>query len=143
MSIIGEMMEEMYEDQLSVKAVNNIIQSNKKVQKEEFNIGQISDGYHTFDELYEHRIELWITVCKLISTDPYSNLNPWKTTVHSDGSVWNGWFLLGIEKEPGKQITYHLPMSRWEECFFAETLDKAPLYDNHSSNDVLQRLKTL
>ena len=28
--------------------------------------GDISDGYHTFDELYEHRIALFITLARLL-----------------------------------------------------------------------------
>ena len=65
----------------------------------------------------------------------------WRSKAHSDGSVWDGWFVLGIFKETGRQITYHLPMSKWEECNFADTLDKAPVWDGHSPEDVLERLK--
>jgi hypothetical protein len=50
---------------------------------------------------------------------------------------------MGIGKEKGKQISYHLPLSRWDETYFAETLDKAPEWDGHTSADVLERLKTL
>lgn len=103
---------------------------------------QVSDGYHTFGELYDHRIELYI---KLLSTlsGVHPRYVPWRTTAHSDGSVWDGWFLLGIGKETGKQITYHLPMSRWKECPFALTIAKAPEWDGHTSADVLERLKNL
>lgn len=45
--------------------------------------------------------------------------------------------------EAGTQITYHLPIDRWEECSFAETLDKAPKWDGHTSADVITRLKNL
>lgn len=27
------------------------------------NAGEVSDGYHTFDELYEHRVALFIALC--------------------------------------------------------------------------------
>lgn len=30
------------------------------------------------------------------------------TEVHSDGSIMEGWFLLGIHKYQGHQITYHM-----------------------------------
>ena len=50
---------------------------------------------------------------------------------------------MGINKEAGNQITYHLPIDCWDECKFAETLDKAPDYDNHTSNDAILRLKTI
>ncbi len=31
------------------------------------------DGYHTFDELYDHRITLYISLCKQIVRQPYDN----------------------------------------------------------------------
>jgi hypothetical protein len=104
----------------------------------------ISDGYHTFGELYEHRIALYIALAQKYSYHETPN-SPlvWRSKVHSDCTVWEGWFLLGVDIEPGKQITYHLPISKWDECSFAETLDKAPEFDGHTSADVLERLKAL
>jgi len=115
----------------------------------------ISDGYHTFNELYEHRIVLFVALCRLMvrdwqrlpsSTDfdkPWNKCPVWRSLAHSDGSVWDGWFILGIHQIDGFQITYHLPMSKWDECEFGLTLDCAPKYDGHTSNDVLERLKQL
>jgi len=100
----------------------------------------ISDGYHTFDELYEHRITLFIALCKK-SQDFIVDV--WRSQIHSDGSNYDGWFILGIGKETGKQITYHIPNSLWEETNFAETLKKAPEFDGHTPQDVLLRLKQL
>ena len=110
--------------------------------------GRISDGYHTFDELYEHRIELWITLCRMFRYKINGNgihRDVWKTRFHSDGSYIDGWFVLGLGNNSyyGPQITYHLPISKWDECSFADTLDKAPEWDGHTSVDVLQRLRKL
>lgn len=99
---------------------------------------KISDGYHTFGELYDHRITLFILVARR-----EKKIQVWRSKKHSDGSEWAGWFLLGIGKEKGYQITYHLPIEKWDECGFAETLDAAPEFDGHTSNDVLNRLKLL
>jgi hypothetical protein len=111
----------------------------------------ISDGYHTFKELYEHRITLYIALCRMYlkwqshydegQLDYYKTV--WRSKAHSDGSIWDGWFLLGIGKKSGEQITYHLPLAKWEECNFAAILDKAPEFDGHTSEDVLQRLSQL
>lgn len=114
----------------------------------------VSDGYHTMDELYEHRIQLFLTLCHQIHrlsefTDYFKedrhNLRVWRSKNHSDGkSAFGGtWFVLGIGKDAGKQITYHLPIKLWEETDFAETLEVAPEWDGHTSNDVLNRLKNL
>jgi hypothetical protein len=48
---------------------------------------------------------------------------------------------LGLGKEEGKQITYHLPMDKWKDCEFAQTLDQAPEFDFHTPQIVLDRLK--
>lgn len=113
---------------------------------------EISDGYHTFDELYDHRITLYIALCKVYEefiapsvydSDKGRKQDVWRSQKHSDGSNYDGWFILGIGKEKGKQITYHIPNERWEETNFAETLEKAPEFDGHTSADVLERLKNI
>lgn len=105
---------------------------------------QVSDGFHTMDELYTHRICLYITLCKALTFTTSSAAYPvWRSKFHADGSAYDGWFILGIRKEKGKQISYHLPLARWESTDFAETLDKAPEWDGHGSGDVLIRLHEL
>ncbi len=107
--------------------------------------GLVSDGYHTFDELYDHRITLWIALCRSYRTHGSRTMPPdvWRSTLHSDGSAFDGWFVLGFGKQSGNQITYHIPISRWEETGFAETLDRAPKWDGHKPSDVIERLKRL
>ncbi len=105
-------------------------------------VGETSDGYHTFNELYEHRIQLWITLCRelWVSRENVEQL-AWRSKLHSDGSSLEGWFVLGVGHNT--QITYHVPLERWDDCGFAATLERAPTFDGHTSADVLQRLKTL
>lgn len=135
---------------LQVTAAQEINAQIARAKKEvAVDTNRISDGYHTFGELYEHRIELFITVCRLhvvqsillYGTSDQGSV--WRTKLHSDGSSFDGWFVLGINGQPGQLITYHLPISKWDECSFAETLDKAPEFDGHTSADVLERLKSL
>lgn len=107
------------------------------------------DGYHSFTELYDHRIELFIALCHHQKTiyDEFGGRKDfeavWRSKLHSDGTEYEGWFILGIRKEPGKQITYHLPTERWEDTEFAKTLDRAPEFDGHTSADVIERIKNL
>jgi hypothetical protein len=109
------------------------------------------DGYHTFGELYEHRIAIFITLCKLLKRQENAVLPPshpddsfvWRSKLHSDGTAWEDWFVLGIGIEKGEQITYHLPMSKWDETNFASDREKAPEWDDHTPPDVLERLKKL
>lgn len=112
---------------------------------------QVSDGYRTMDELYEHRVTLWIALCRVVEhnrliIDQINKTNTycaWRSKLHSDGTEYEGWFVLGLNGAPGRQITYHLPLSRWEETEFAKTLERAPEYDGHTSADVLERLKRI
>ena len=104
--------------------------------------GSVSDGYHTFDELYEHRCRLYMELCYQVKFSTGKAV--WCSIVHSDGTWFDGWFVLGINKEPGKQITYHLPMKMYHEAIqFAEIIPMAPEYDGHTSAQVLERIKEL
>lgn len=109
------------------------------MKEEQIDTNLISDGYHTFGELYEHRIVLYMALCAMIADSEYV----WRTKVHSDDSVWDGWFILGIGSKHGEQITYHLPDSKWDGCNFASPINKAPEWDGHTANDVLERIKTM
>jgi hypothetical protein len=113
----------------------------------------VSDGYHTFTELYAHRIQLFISLCRSKKlartmlekqgTVMNGETQVWRSKLHSDGKAWDGWFIMGINKAPGEQISYHLPESYWAETDFAETLELAPKWDGHTPADVITRLKTL
>lgn len=99
--------------------------------------GQISDGYHTFDELYAHRVRLFSA---LMRAHPDKS---WWSFKHHDGSVWDGWIIAGIDT-PAGPATYHLPVSEIE--FFNEgvrQLRRGKEWDGHTSDDVLERLKSL
>ena len=98
--------------------------------------GSTSDGYHTFDELYEHRH--WLFLCLMKSAPERA----WASRLHSDGTCLDGWFIAGMELSDGKQISYHLPDRLWEavECLGVETTDPPP-WDGHSGADVVARLQ--
>lgn len=95
--------------------------------------GDTSDGYHTFNELYEHRHALFSVICK--------QNNGWKSRKHSDGTMWDGWFIAGVETPQG-QATYHIPERLWDE-FDCIEFQKAPEWDGHTADDVIKRIKHL
>lgn len=105
--------------------------------------GETSDGYHTFNELYEHRIVLFCALGRAILDNEYSRLIPWKSKKHSDGTVWDGWFIAGIGNKKGEQISYHIPIDKWRDFSDFRTRAKAPDWDGHTPQDVLERLKKL
>jgi hypothetical protein len=106
----------------------------------------VSDGYHTFGELYEHRCTLWVALCGMVSQgfrERVKKEEVWRSRVNSDGSKWEGWFLLGMFTDAGKQISYYLPEGMWEMCGYAKEMEKAPEFDGHTSKDVIKRINKL
>lgn len=95
----------------------------------------VSDGYHTFSELYDHRIMLWILLLKHYKADAF------KTLRDHDGASMEGYFIAGLNTEFG-QLTYHLPCIYWNHIDAAE-LPRNEGFDNHNSEDVLSRLAAL
>lgn len=117
-------------------------QINDLIQEHGVDTNQLSDGFHTIGELYEHRIVLYITLLKFVCEFLPEGI-VWRSKKHSDGSAWDGWFIMGVCHKPGSQITYHLPESYWDETHFALEIHNAPDWDGHTPADVLDRLKKL
>jgi hypothetical protein len=125
---------------MTTEKINQLIAKNSESGKIKTN--EISDGYHTFKELYDHRCNLFILSCKLLlKNNP--NAKVWKTLTRHDYLQDVGWFLMGINTEEGNQITYNLKIDYWDLCDFAETIRRAPKWDGHTSNDVINRLNTI
>lgn len=102
-------------------------------------VGEISDGYHTFDELYEHRCVLFLHLLKALHR--ISN-DGWWSRKHHDGTEFPGWVIAGaFLGEEDKAITYHLP-EKWIPTLmkYAINIEPAPEWDGHTSADVLNRL---
>src|SRR5687767_13532920 len=103
----------------------------------------ISDGYHTMDELYEHRMILFCALFNSLSSDEFV----WKSKFHSDGSpMFEGMFIAGIGYRVGMQITYHLDLKYWDLCGNDQhvmDMRNIPVYDSHNSQDVIHRLTRL
>jgi hypothetical protein len=95
--------------------------------------GKISDGYHTFDELYDHRCHLFIA---LMRSNPAIS---WRSKVHDDGSMYPEWFIAGMRLPTG-QISYHLPQWMWPMLNGIESIEPAPKWDGHTAADVVKRL---
>ena len=99
-------------------------------------IGDLSDGYHTFNELYHHRAILFSLICNLMSD------KAWKSKLHDTGDMYDGMFIVGIET-PSGQATYHYDIDPYWEMFKAKELEKAPKWDGHTPQDAIERLSTL
>ena len=108
----------------------------------EISTEEISDGFHTFKELYEVRRVLnaalfneWFKLKKY---------NVHKSRKHYDGKLCfnGGWFIVYAELPKG-QISFHYEEKYWDEFKIPET-DKALIeFDGHNTNDVCRRISAL
>jgi hypothetical protein len=102
--------------------------------KIECDVGNVSDGYHTYNELYAHRCALFAGLMKA-----YPELS-WKSKQHEDGSKLKGWFIAGMHL-PSGDITYHLPTKQfWSKLSYVKELEFGEPWDGHTPNDVILRL---
>lgn len=97
------------------------------------NIGEFSDGYHTFNELYHHRAVLFSVICNTMPD------KAWKSKLHDTGDMYDGMFIVGIETEQG-QATYHYDIEPYWDMFKVKELEKAPKWDGHTPSDAIQRI---
>lgn len=96
--------------------------------------GNITDGSHTFDELYYHRMVLFSVICNSNSD------KAWKSWLHDDGTMFDDYFIVGIETPEG-QFTYHYHKDAWED-FHVPIVELAPEWDGHTPEDIT-RLNSL
>ena len=119
-----------------IDEINNIIKENK--ESKNISTKEISDGHHTFGELYRHRILLFCTICNL-----FPDIS-WKSRKHYDEEndpMFFDSFIAGINTPDGI-ATYHIKLQYWD-LFDIPELERAPKYDSYSSEDVIDRILTL
>jgi len=90
--------------------------------------GLISDGYHTFDELYEHRMILFSVILNS------NKQKSWKSKLHDDGTMFDDYFIVGITTTEGN-YTYHYHIDNWD-LFDVKELQYAPKWDGHQPSDI-------
>ncbi len=100
-------------------------------------IGDVSDGFHTFNSLYEQRMILFAALVKA-----YKN-KAWKSYRHEDGEYCfgGGWFVVGIDTPEGS-YTYHYENKYWD-MFDCIDLPRAKHWDGHTEDDAETRLMSL
>ena len=113
---------------MSVEKINNMI--DKLDDK-----GQISDGSHTFNELYYHRMVLFSVICNSHKDRCY------KSKLHDDGTMYPGYFIVGINTPEG-DYSYHYEMKYWN-YFDVPEIDRAPEWDGHKPEDVTRLVSLL
>ena len=88
----------------------------------------ISDGQHTFGQLYDHRAKLFAL---------FVNSHPdfaWKSKKHADGTMYDNYFIVGVSGTKG-DYSYHYSMDYWD-LFKCAPVEYAPVYDGHQPDDL-------
>ena len=100
-------------------------------------IGEVSDGFHTFNGLYEQRMILFAALVKAYKD------KAWKSYRHEDGEYCfgGGWFIVGIDTPEGS-YTYHYENKYWD-MFDCADLPRAKHWDGHTEADAETRLMSL
>lgn len=135
-------------DELKEKVDFSVIQNNvlNHPDKEQF-----SDGYHTFEELYNFRkiynatlFNEWAgdyNYAKGINNVAYDVHKSWR---HNDGELCfgGGWFIV-VAVLPTGQISNHYEAKDWDLFRIPETPTAKYEWDGHETKDVLKRLMEL
>lgn len=98
--------------------------------------GDLSDGYHTFNQLYYQRCVLFASLVRL------NKDKSWKSFKHSDGKYCfdsNGeWFIVDIDTPIGS-YTYHYEKKYWD-LFECQELECGKEWDGHTEEDISRLL---
>ena len=100
------------------------------------NIGEVSDGYHTFNELYHTRA---ILNAALFNAHP--NIC-WKSKKHyneENDPMYDGYFIVGMDTPYG-QATWHYELKYWD-LFNVQELNRARQFDLHTNEEALERIQ--
>lgn len=126
-----------------------------KVAKEEFesmidylevenekpvDIGEVSDGYHTFNELYRYRMLYNAAFFNLLARN--GQVEVCKSRKHSDGEKCFGsddWFIV-MAILPTGQVSNHYKSKYWD-LFDVPERETAFEYDGHTPNEAADRLE--
>ena len=97
-------------------------------------IDDLSDGFHTFRQLYYQRMMLFATIVK------QNKDKAWKSLRHEDGELCfgGGWFIVGVDTPEGS-YTYHYE-DNFYSLFDCIELERGKHWDGHTEKDVTRLL---
>lgn len=116
----------------AISRINDIIDS---LQQEQTDMAEVSDGYHTFNELYYYR---------MLYNAAFFNLLPkeWvhKSKRHHTGEecFGGGWFIV-MANLPTGQISNHYELKDWD-LFKIPEREIADEWDGHTPQEAAERL---
>lgn len=98
---------------------------------------ELSDGFHTMGELYDHRRALTAALAYALPSDL-----SWRSKAHhpQDAPMFEGgYFIVGIDLPTGT-ITYHYQLKHWDDFSTVRELEHAPRWDGAGPEGTVTRL---
>ena len=129
----------MKEDFWNYNWTDEMIECKVEEETKPKGMGEVSDGYHTFNELYEYRMLYNAALFNEFAKQGLYDVH--KSRKHSDGEYPFGdsnWFIVMAELPTG-QISNHYEMKDWDKFQIPEK-PLANKWDEHSPRDVAERL---
>ncbi len=103
-----------------------------------YDTGEVSDGYHTFDQLYEFRL---LYNAAFFNYLPHEEFRVHKSKRHNDGKecFGGGWFIV-MAQLPTGQVSNHYELDDWD-LFDIPEQQTADKWDGHTAEDAAKRLR--
>jgi hypothetical protein len=123
--------------------LEDLVERSSEIEKEKYKVtGSTSDGYHTFDELYEFRKAYNAALFNEWSGQGKYKVH--KSKRHHDGNLCfdGGWFIV-VAVLPDGQVSNHYEMKDWGLFKVVETEKALFEFDGHIGEDVIKRLLSL
>lgn len=140
-SITGDKATEIYEQLIDNNKKDNNEKDNNNDNEEDKikeicraagvdDIDDVSDGYHTFNNLYYQRMILFAVIVSL------NKDLAWKSYKHNDGTLCfgGGWFIVGISTPKG-DFTYHYK-NEYYDYFDCKELEVGKKWDGHTEYNI-------
>jgi hypothetical protein len=116
---------------------NSIMKNYNDVEDDDTD--NISDGYHTFGELYRYRMLYNAMAFNLLHE---KGIKVEKSIRHSDGEICfgGGWFIVVADLPGIGQVSNHYENINWELFKVPAVYKPTIIYDGHTPNDVADRI---
>lgn len=129
--------------------INEMIKYGKE-KVDGFRENDISDGYHSFNELYEFRKLYNAALFNEWAYEEFEDqhgvvgYDVHKSLCHYDGELCfgGGWFIV-VAVLPGGQISNHYKVEDWDLFQIPEYSKAKYPFDGHTAQDVADRLKAI
>jgi hypothetical protein len=102
----------------------------------------VSDGYHTMHELYEHRMALNAALFNFLAVGSRT-IEVMKAKFHHDGTMFEGGYFVVMAIFPNVgQVSYHYKLKHWDKFKIPE-VRRTPPWDGHNAGNSIERLLAL